>query len=136
MPRKRYSRYLMLGLCLSLLMLTVPSLSQTAPAYLTTSVTSGGMKQTTLSGYSGVILNYTNTLSSPLTTLIYMDVLNSAGQVVGVNVATCNFASNQTVSCFVVFPSSVPSGSYSVQVFATTASGVPVSETQTAPVAI
>jgi len=136
MTQKGYSRYLVLALSLSVLMLTVPSVGQTAPAYLTTSVTSTGMKQTILGGYSGVLLNYTNTLSSPLTTLIYMDVLNSAGQVAGVNVATCNFASNQTVRCFVVFPPSVPSGNYTVEVFATTPSGVPISETQTAPVAI
>jgi len=136
MSQRRYSRYLAIVLGLSVLMLAVPSVGQTPPTYLSTSFTSGGMKQTVLSGYSGVLLNYTNTLSSPLTALIYMDVLNSAGQVAGVNVATCNFASNQTVRCFVVFPSSVPSGNYSVEVFATTASGVPVSGTLTAPVAI
>jgi len=136
MPQKGLSLCLALALVLALLVLIAPSVAQTSPAYFTTTVVSTGMKQTTLGGFSGVLLNYTNTLSSPLTTLVYMDVLNSVGQVAGVNAATCNFAANQTVSCFIVFPSSVHSGNYSVQVFATTASGVPVSEMQVEPVQI
>jgi len=136
MPQRRLCRSLALGLGFAILMLALPAVSQTAPSYLTTSVTSTGMKQTGIGGFNGVLVNYTNTLSSPLTVLVYMDVMNPAGQVAGVNAASCNFAANQTVRCFAVFPSSVPSGNYSIQVFATTASGVPITVIQEAQVAI
>lgn len=136
MPQRALSNLVVLALSLSLLALTMPSMSQTAPQYLVTSITSNGVKQTVLGGYGGLFVNYTNTHDAPITALVYMDVSNSVGQVVALTVGTCYFGANETIGCFVVFPVSVPSGAYSAEVFATTTSGVPISTTQITPVAI
>lgn len=110
-----------------------PATSQTA-TYMTTGLVQSGIKQSTIGGYNGVLVNYTSSYSSSFTALVYMDVINSLGQSVSWSVVTCSFSANQKVACFVVASSAIPTGMYTANVFATTSSSVPVSVTSSLPV--
>ena len=116
-------------------LLTVSAATPTAGAasttFLTTGITQSGMKQVTISVYEGVLVNFTNSYSVPMSTFVYLDLASSGGQTVYWNVGTCNFAANQLVQCFVVIAPSVPKGTYTASVFVTTNSSVPISTTST-----
>jgi len=58
---------------------------------------------------------------------VYLDLYNSLGQSVYVNIATCQFAPSQTSQCFIPVSTSVTAGTYSAIAFVTTDSNVPVS---------
>ena len=85
------------------------------------------MKQASIRGFSGVLVNYTNGFPASFTALVYLDLVNSEGQTAGVSLGTCGFQGNQTVSCFVTLPISVPTGNYTAWIFATSLANVPVS---------
>jgi len=118
----RVSLYVAIGLVV--LAGVVPA---SATAYLTTTVTQTGIKHTTINGISGVLVNYTDSSTLSFTGYLYFDLSNPKSQSVAVSVATCNLIAGQTVSCFVVIPSSVASGNYTARVFATTNETVAVS---------
>ena len=119
----------MLGMLAGLLMLSMvmPVASGASTSYLTTGLVQSNIKQTAISGYDGVLVNYTNTYSSSFGAFVYLDLVNSAGQTVYWNVGGCSFSARQTASCFVVISSAVPKGVYTAQVFAATSTDVPVS---------
>lgn len=96
-------------------------------SYLTTGVTQSGIKQTIIGGYTGVLVNYTNSYSSSFSGFVYLDVVNSAGQTVYWNLTSCPFNAAQKAQCFVAISPSPAAGNYTASVFATTTSSVPVS---------
>ena len=77
----------------------------------------------------GVTINYTSTYTSPFVAMVYLDVVNSAGQTVGVSIGSVNFSTNETIAAFVAFPSSGLNGTFTAKVFAVSNTGVPVSVT-------
>jgi len=136
MPKTPPALLLSIAVCLVLSLTSIPAVSQSAPSYLTTSMVPSGAAQRTISNYHGVIVNYTDTLASNLTALIYMDVSNSAGQVISLSLATCDLTHGQKVSCFVALSPSLPPGNYTASVFAATTSHVAISVPSTLPVKV
>lgn len=122
--------------CFSLVMLAFPALAQSSPAYPTTALAPSTLKETILQGYPGVLVDYNNTLSSSYTAAVFVDLTNSAGQVVSLSVGSCAFSGSQTTSCFVAFSPSTPSGSYKATVFVVSSSYVPLSVTSTLTVTV
>jgi len=112
------------------LLATVPSMAapQTTK-YLTTDLTAGRISWTQLRSYTGVLVNYTSVYPTAITAFVYASVLNPSGQTVAVSVGTCNFGGNQTALCFVAFLSTFPTGTWTVNVFATSPSLAPISTT-------
>jgi hypothetical protein len=113
--------------CFALVLAIAPSGNAITAPYLTTGLNASSAKQSTIAGFNGVLLNYTNSYSSPTAVFIYLDLLNQAGQTTYWNVGYFSFNANQKVSCFIAVSPSVPAGNYSAKVFATTTSGIPVS---------
>jgi hypothetical protein len=113
-----------------------PIASGATNSYLTTGVTQSGIEQKTINVSNGVLVNYTSTYSSSLVAFVYLDLTNSAGQTIYWDVASCTFAANQKVQCFVVIAATVPKGNYSASVFAATTSSVPLSTTSSVQVTI
>ncbi len=100
-----------------------------ASPYLTTSISQTGIKATSISGYSGVLVDYNDTSSTSFVGFVYLALVNSMGQTVYVNIGTCNFSAGHVVGCFVGVSPTVAAGTYSARVFATTTASVPVSAT-------
>ena len=109
------------------LSMVVPAASGVSPTYLTTGITQSSIKQTVIGTYDGVLVGYTNTYSSSFGAFVYLDLVNAAGQTTYWNLGSCSFAAHQTVQCFVTISPSVPKGTYTALVFATTETSVPVS---------
>lgn len=114
----------------------VPVSSATAPSsYLTNALAPSGAQKTTIGPFTGVTITYNNTDSSPLFVFVYLDLVNSAGQTVYVQASSGNISSHGTVQFFL--PISGPaSGTYLATLFATTNSGVPVSNGDTISVVL
>jgi hypothetical protein len=121
---------------LLLVSLAVPATAASSTNYLTTTLVQSGVTQTTINGFPGVLVNYTNSLTVSLNTFIYLDLVNSVGQTVYWNVETCIFASIQKVQCFVPITPTLPSGTYSARVFATSSTYVALSTTTTLVVSL
>ena len=128
MVRKRSAWLVLFALCLVLTTGSVQTVGQSAPPYLTTSMVPRGIGQHTLSGYPGVLVNYTNTLNQ--TAWIYLDVSNHRGQVVSLSLATCYPGPSENESCFVAFSPTLAPGNYSATVFAATTTNIPISVAQ------
>jgi hypothetical protein len=105
----------------------VPSINATSSTYLTTGITQSGMKQASISGYNGVLVNYTNTYPSSFGAFVYLDLTNAAGQTVYWYLTYFPFAAGQMGQPFVQISASVPAGNYTAWVFVATTSGIPVS---------
>ena len=134
---KRHLRLsIVLAVTLVLLSAILPVAGLSTASYLTTGIKQSGMKQATIHGYSGILVNYTSSYSSSFTAFLYVNVVNSAGQTVYWNIASCSFNPNQMVPCFVTLSSSVPAGTYTARVFATSTSNVPVSVTSSLSVTL
>ena len=112
------------------LSMAAPMAGGATTGYLTSGIALTGMTQTTLNGYEGVLANYTSQFSSPINTLVYMDLVNSARQTVYWNDGACSFAANQKVQCFVFIAGTVPKGVYGAYLFVTTTSNIPISLTK------
>ena len=119
----------LLASCLLAASTAMPMANGATGPYLTIGIAQSAIKQTTINGYNGVLVNYTSTYSSPIGAFVYLDLASSAGQTVYWNVGACNFAPGQKAQCFVVIASTVPKGIYSASVFATTNSSIPISAT-------
>jgi methionine-rich copper-binding protein CopC len=124
------------ALSVVLFSVALPAFAQSAPAFPTTAVTTSGIQQATIGPSKGVLVNYTSSLTSPLTAFVYLDLVNSAGQTVYVNIASCNLQQGQLAQCFVSLSSSIPAGAYTAKLFAVTTDSVPVSTTGTLQVTI
>ena len=79
----------------------MPAANGASAAYLTTGITQSSIKQTVIGTYDGVLVSYTNTYSSSFGALVYLDLINPAGQTIYLNAGSCSFAPHQTVPCFV-----------------------------------
>ena len=109
--------------------MVMPAANGVSNAYLTTGVTQSSLKQTVIGTYDGVLVSYTNTYSSSFSAFVYLDLINPAGQTIYLNVGSCSFAAHQTLPCFAAISPSVPKGTYTALLFATTDTSVPVSAT-------
>ncbi len=109
----------------------LPAIGLTTPTYPTTSLTASSMKEAEIGGYTGIAINYTSTMSSPLTAFVYLDLVNSLGQTAYVNIGTCDVSTSQNNTCFVPIFAVLPTGVYTALVFATTTTSVPVSHFST-----
>jgi hypothetical protein len=125
------------GILSVVVLLTVipASLSATPPPYLTTGLVASGLKWTSIAGYQGIEINYTNSYSAPQTAIILVDITNSAGQTSVVAAGAASFSANQLVICFVPVVGLTAGATYSASVFATTTSNVPISTVSTLQVA-
>jgi hypothetical protein len=121
--------------CLLLSLTVVPVGYAAGLTYPTSAITQSGMKETTIGQYTGVLVNYTNGLSTQFNSFVYMDLVNQAGQTVYWSVSTCSFSAGKEAQCFVAF-SLAPSGNYTADLFATSESSVPVSTTSSLAVTI
>jgi len=94
---------------------------------------SGAASQVTLGSNQAVSVSYTNTSNSPVTAIVYAVVHNSIGQTVLYSTATLPLAAGATGTGYpIIF--GLPSGTYSVTVFATTTNGQAISTTSTVSV--
>jgi hypothetical protein len=122
--------YVLLAVGVLVFTVALPAVSQGAPAYATNSLVVSGIRETTVGGFNGVVVNYTSTFASSFTAFVYLDLTNSLGQSVSVNLGFCSFSASQEVGCFVALGTNVPTGVYTAHVFATTTGNVPVSLTR------
>ena len=127
MSRSTPGRMLLPVLALLALTTTAHNAAGASSGYLTTTVSHSGIRQTTISGYNGVLVNFTNTLPTAMTAFAYIDLANSAGQTVYWNVGSCSLTPSHVTQCFVSISPAVPAGNYTASVFATTGTGIPVS---------
>jgi hypothetical protein len=94
--------------------------------YLTTTLTAGSAKQTTLSGFNGVAVSYKNTGSTGITAIVVGVLKNFAGSSVDVLTTSVAASPNANVTAFLPF-NQYPSGTYTVTIIAILSSNVPVS---------
>jgi hypothetical protein len=94
--------------------------------FLTTTLTAGSARQTTLSGFAGVGVSYKNTGSTAVTAIVVGVVKNFAGSSVDVLTTSVAASANANVTAFLPFRS-YPPGTYTVTVIAILTSNVPVS---------
>jgi len=133
------SLYIVLAVVLGVLLVsaTVPAAAQTAPTFTVTSVTESRMRQATIGGYTGVVVNYTSHLGGGYLVLVYLTLVNATtGQAAYVGVGSCNLPPGQQTQCFVATSPSVPTGIYTASVFAVNTDNVPLSTTSTLQVAV
>lgn len=72
-------------------------------------------------------MGYTNTYSQALSTFVWVVAKNTAGQTLGIFVGSATMDSAAAVTVFV--PTfNLPAGSYAATIFATTTSGVAISQ--------
>jgi hypothetical protein len=93
---------------------------------LTTTLTAGRAKQTTLSGFDGVAVSYKNTGSTAVTAIVVGVLKNFAGSSVDVLTTSVAASANANVTAFLPFRQYQP-GTYTVTIIAILASNVPVS---------
>lgn len=122
-----------------LVLLAVPVAVATAPPpFLTTDLVGSGAIQTTIGGFPGVRVNYTNTYSVGISVFVLLDLTNSAGQTVFVAVTYLPLGANSTGTAFIpIAGARAPAaGTYTAFIFATTDESVPVSGTTTLKVVL
>jgi hypothetical protein len=83
----------------------------------------------TLANFNGVTVTATNVWSTSQNLVVFAVWKNSAGQTVAVTTGGLTLASGASGSAFAPLPGSLPSGSYTVNVFVVTTSNAPVSST-------
>jgi hypothetical protein len=82
----------------------------------------------TLGSYNAVCVQATNSQAAAVTGVVFAVVHNSQGQTIQVGTATINVAAGASTTAYVVL--SVPSGTYSVNVFVWSTSGASISAEQ------
>ncbi len=100
-----------------------------------TTLTPGTPYQTTINGQPTVAISFVNTYSSQLTAIVFATVQNSAGQTVYITTATITPMSEQNVTAYLVL-AGLPSGTYTVTLFAITPTGVAISPVATETVTV
>lgn len=96
---------------------------------------SGAATQINLSGAPALQITYNNNVASAVTGIVYAVVHNAAGQTVYYTTATITPGAGATVTAYLIL-AGLPSGTYSVTLFAVTPSGVAISATSTATATI
>jgi hypothetical protein len=96
---------------------------------------SGGSSSTTVGINKAVQTSFTNTSNAPITAIVYGVVHNAAGQTVYYTTATITAAAGGSVTAYDII-AGLPSGTYSVTIFAVSTSGTAISTTSTATVTI
>jgi hypothetical protein len=124
------------GTSATLLSIGTTVVTGTSQAVLTTALTVGTPYQTTLQGFSGVAVIYTDTGNAPLTAFLYGVVENSAGATVGVVTTSVATSPGVGATAFLALPQGLPSGTYTVDVVAVTSTDIPVSIAQVATVTV
>ena len=122
--------------CLVLALFVVPAAVASSPTYSTGTVSSSGAVQAKVGGYEGVIANFTSAQASSLDGFVYMDLTNAAGQTIAWSIGYCNLSPKATTQCFVSFPLSLASGTYTATMFVTTSTGVAISLTSSLKVTV
>jgi hypothetical protein len=109
-------------------------LSASSPPLLQLNLAPSGVSQTACGGVPGVTITYTSSMTAPLTSNIFISLVNSAGQVVyGPTFIQTSFSQGQNETfCFGL--TGVTSGNYTAFVFATSSQYVVVSTTSTTEV--
>ena len=103
-----------------------PALGTSLPPYSTKGFVAIGATETTQAGTKGVIVNYNNTLASPVVAFVYIVVTNSVGQTVFVQVNGGVFSAGENKTIFFGM-SGMSSGTYSATLFVASANLVPLS---------
>jgi hypothetical protein len=93
---------------------------------LTTTLTPGRARQTTLSGFTGIAESYKNTGSVSMTAIVVGVLKNFAGSTVDVLTTSVTASPNANVTAFLPFKQ-YSSGTYTVTIIAIASSDVPVS---------
>jgi hypothetical protein len=84
-----------------------------------------------LGPYQSVEISYVNSIDAAMIGIVFMVVHNYLGQTVGISTATLTLAAGANGTAFPIAFGLAP-GQYSATLFATSASGVAISETATA----
>jgi len=101
----------------------------------TGTLTPGTASQTTLAGYPAVQIAFTNTISSPLTAVAFGVVKNAQGQIVDVTTSTIQFSASGSATAYLAL-AGLPSGTYTVSVFAVSSTNVVVSSVTNTSVSV
>lgn len=96
----------------------------------TTLTPSGSAAESLVNGQATVAQTFTNTASGPLSVYMWVSVMNTAGQTVGVFLGSATIGAGSSASIGAAL-FNLPSGTYTAQVFVTTTSGIVVSTTST-----
>jgi hypothetical protein len=114
---------------------TVGSASSTTCQSTTCMTVSGSSSTVTIGGNKAIQTSFTNNSNAPVTAIIYAVVHNAAGQTVYYTTATITAPAGGSATAYnVLF--GLPSGTYSVTIFATTTSGVAISSASTVSVTL
>jgi len=124
------------GTSATLLSMGTTVVTGTSRPLLTTALTAGTPYQTTLEGFNGVAVIYTDTGDAPLTAFVYGVVENSAGATVGVVTTSVATSPGVGATAFLALPQGLPSGTYTVDIIAVTSTDIPVSIAQVATVTV
>jgi hypothetical protein len=122
------------GTSATLLSIGTTVVTGTSEPVLTTAVTAGTPYQTTLEGFNGVAVIYTDTGNAPLTAFLYGVFENSAGTTVAVVTTSVATSPGVGATAFLALPQGLQSGTYTVDIIAVTSTDVPLSTTQVATV--
>jgi hypothetical protein len=100
-------------------------------AFASSVVISGTAIQTTIGGFSGIQVSYSNGWTSSQNLIVFAVWKNAAGQTVAVSTSGLTLASGATGAAFAPLASALPTGSYTVNIFVWTTSNNSVSSTTT-----
>ena len=113
-----------------LLMFLAPQSHAVAATYSTKGFVATGAEESTQLGTTGVVVNYSNTMSIPISAIVFLYLTNSAGQTVGIQFFASSFPAGGNGTIFLGLAGVTP-GTYTASLFATTSSLVPVSPVTT-----
>jgi len=126
-----------IAVALALLVLSTVSLTQAASAeYLTTSFTASNAGVTTLAGFRGVGITYTNNLNTSEAPFVYAVLVNNASQVVGVSLLGGYALAPGANSTYFASFQSASGGNYRLVFLITTPDLVPLSPPTTVPITL
>lgn len=100
-----------------------------------TSLTPGTPTSTTVAGNPALSITYTNTLSTSITAFSFAVVTNSLGQIVYYTTASLSLSAGATGTAYLVL-AGLPSGTYTVSIYAISSNNIVVSTTTSASVTI
>jgi len=112
------------------LMFLAPQSHAVAATYSTTGFVATGAAETTQLGTTGVVINYSNTMSIAVSAIVFLYLTNSAGQIISIQLFATSFSAGENGTIFLGV-SGVTPGTYAASLFATTSSLAPVSPVTT-----
>ena len=127
------------AIILALVFLTPPAsalVTATAPsAILTTSLVPSNGMQTTVEGFAGASVTFTNTLSTSESVVVYATTMNQAGQTAAVSLQGSTIPPGGSLTFFFSAPVGV-SGSFDMLIFAATTTDIPLSVSTSVPITV